>query len=700
MDHEVPEAMSDSGDTRINGSLDRVVPIDFTPSRAATKQFRPGLRPAHLVIGALLALSAFAVWYIMSARSVFIEVDPITADIDIRGGLAVRLGPRYLIHSGIYQLRLSNEGYHDTETQLLVTRDQSQTHPFAMRKLPGQVNITVLTGEGAQIQIDGQDAGASPLIDLQLEAGEHQLLISHPRYRTANSIIEVQGRRISETFEFELEQAWANVEVVSSPAGAEVLVDGESLGVTPLSTEVIEGEREITVKLSGYKAWQDTLEVIAGNEISLPSVQLEPADGLVFIRSTPSNASVTINGEFKGNTPLEVSLPPANNYNITLFKAGYESASRSLRSEAEQETAINLTLQPILASVVVQAEPADAQLFVNGELRGPANQTIELMAVAQQIEIRRPGFVPYSTVFTSRPGLEQVIRVSLKSEEQARLEQIKPEITTVAGQTLKLYYPRAYTMGTSRREAGRRPNETQREIILQKPFYFSLNEVTNGQFKQFKREHSSGTFQQQSLDSERQPAVRLTWNDAALYCNWLSEQESLPLFYQVVDGEITGFNPESTGYRLPSEAEWEWIARTRDDGDELRYPWGEQLPPPDNAGNFADLSTRAFLGEILVEYNDNYIGSAPVGQFTVNQRGVYDMAGNVAEWVHDFYGSVGTIGGAPEVDPLGPESGQFHTIRGSSWAHGTITELRLSFRDFGDESRDDVGFRVARYLED
>jgi hypothetical protein len=50
--------------------------------------------------------------------------------------------------------------------------------------------------------------------------------------------------------------------------------------------------------------------------------------------------------------------------------------------------------------------------------------------------------------------------------------------------------------------------------------------------------------------------------------------------------------------------------------------------------------------------------------------------------------------------PKGPELGQFHTIRGSSWAHGAITELRLSFRDFGEEPRDDVGFRIARYLEE
>ena len=60
---------------------------------------------------------------------------------------------------------------------------------------------------------------------------------------------------------------------------------------------------------------------------------------------------------------------------------------------------------------------------------------------------------------------------------------------------------------------------------------------------------------------------------------------------------------------------------------------------------------------------------------------------------------MGNIGGIDE-NPFGPDSGQYHTIRGSSWAHGAVTELRLSFRDFGDEPRDDVGFRIARFLEE
>ncbi len=151
---------------------------------------------------------------------------------------------------------------------------------------------------------------------------------------------------------------------------------------------------------------------------------------------------------------------------------------------------------------------------------------------------------------------------------------------------------------------------------------------------------------------------------------------------------------------MPTEAEWAWAAR-RDIADPSgvrKFSWDGDLPPPDGAGNLADVSARAFLGDILFDYNDRSPVTTTVGTYSANQHGLFDMAGNVAEWVNDYYGASGSLG--VERDPLGPEAGQFRVIRGSSWAHGTITELRLSFRDFGEEPRDDVGFRVARYLED
>jgi formylglycine-generating enzyme required for sulfatase activity len=471
------------------------------------------------------------------------------------------------------------------------------------------------------------------------------------------------------------------------------------IGNTPINAEIIQGQRDLVLKLAGHKAWQEEFDVLAGEDFSVPLVELTPADGLLFIQSIPTAASVTISGEFKGLTPLEVALPPGQNHELTFFKNGYNANSLSIQTQANEERELTIDLEPILMTVSVMAQPDDAELYVDGEFRGAANQTIELMAASQQIEIRKAGFLPYSTEFTSRPGLEQIISVSLKSLEQARLEQIKPVIVSAAGQALKLFYPGTFTMGASRREAGRRPNENLRDIKLERPFYLGNREVTNAEFRLFNAEHSSGTLEGLTLDNEAQPVVRITWAQAALFCNWLSDQESLPHFYEVAGEDVVGFNAESTGYRLPSEAEWAWAARTDGSGNQLKYSWGDTIPPAENSGNFADITAQSYLGQIMFDYDDGYLATAPVASFNANQYELYDMSGNVAEWVHDFYGAVGAIGGV-EVDPLGSAEGQFHTIRGSSWAHGSVTELRLSFRDFGEEARDDVGFRVARYLEE
>ena len=683
----------------LNGATDPIIPIDFTPNSENRQAFSYQFRWIHLVIAMFLLGSSTAGFFVLTAKSVFIEVDPITAVVELGGGINFQLGQRYLIRSGSYELTLSNEGYHDTTTRLLVSEEQAQTHPFEMRKLPGVVSFSTAELAEARVRIDGVDLGLTPLIDIPIEAGEHQLSISKDRYLDFGEAITIEGRSVPQSFDATLEPAWATVSLSTSPVGAEVLVDGEVIGITPINAEILQGQRDFLLKLAGHKAWQEEFDVLAGQDFVIPSVELIPADGLVFIRSNPTAASVTIGGEFKGLTPLEVALPPSTNHELTFLKNGYHSNKVTIQTRADEERDLNIELEPELASVSVVVQPENAELYVNGEYRGIANQTLELLAASQQIEIRKAGYVPFTTEFTGRPGLPQVIRHTLKSLEQSRQEQIKPLITSAVGQTLKLFYPGAFTMGASRREAGRRPNESLRDIKLERPFYLGLQEVSNAQLRQFNADHSSGTVQGLTLDNEAQPAVRVSWNQAALFCNWLSEQESLPVYYQVSGEEVVGFNPDSVGYRLPTEAEWAWVARTDGSGNQLKYSWGEQLPPAENSGNFADISSQSYLGEILFNYDDGYLGTAPVGSFDPNQYGVYDMAGNAAEWVHDFYGSVGAIGGV-EVDPRGASEGQFHTIRGSSWAHGVVTELRLSFRDFGEEVRDDVGFRVARYLEE
>jgi formylglycine-generating enzyme required for sulfatase activity len=157
--------------------------------------------------------------------------------------------------------------------------------------------------------------------------------------------------------------------------------------------------------------------------------------------------------------------------------------------------------------------------------------------------------------------------------------------------------------------------------------------------------------------------------------------------------------PLRNGYRLPTEAEWEWAARFLGQETGLLYPWGSENSPPDLSGNYADVTAARILTTTLVTYNDGQPVSAPVGTYPANGSGFFDLGGNVAEGVLDFF-----VGDALEPtvrvdDPLGPEAGGLHVVRGSSWRSATVTDLRVSQRGSGFDERLDVGFRIARNLQ-
>jgi len=275
-------------------------------------------------------------------------------------------------------------------------------------------------------------------------------------------------------------------------------------------------------------------------------------------------------------------------------------------------------------------------------------------------------------------------------------------VTTPLGQTLLLFDPAAsplsnFTMGASRREPGRRANEVLHPVALTRPFYLQTTEVTNAEFRQFQAGHNSGQVASNSLNQERQPAVQVSWQQAAAFCNWLSAKEGLPPFYREENGVITGFRPEATGYRLPSEAEWAWAARASG-SILLRFPWGDAFPPTQAVENYADAASAYVTGRSLNGYQDGHVVSAPVASLKPNQHRLYDMGGNVAEWVHDVY-SIPPANGATRQDPLGSQTGDNYVIRGASWSHSKLSELRLAYRDYGQAGRDDVGFRIARYAE-
>jgi formylglycine-generating enzyme required for sulfatase activity len=541
-------------------------------------------------------------------------------------------------------------------------------------------------------------------------AGSHTLTAEKAGYRRLEETVEVQSGLVIRRTLAPLPGRLA----VETPglAGAEVSVDGTPRGVTPLPAfEVDAGERELHVRAAGYEEHRARLAVKGLGELQSVVVTLKalpppppgpappPRPGVLVLSSEPPGARVSVAGAVRGRTPVELQLAPGTAHAVRASLPGHADAELSLTLRAGERREATLRLVPQLGEVKVAARPPDAELLVDGQPRGRADQTLSLVAVPHVLEFRREGYEPARVTITPRPGFPQTVSPALKSHEQKREEQMPAVAKSPEGHELRLFEGRRIQMGAPRREPGRRSNEQQRDVELVRRFYVATREVSNAQFRRYLQQHSSGSVSDETLDVDSQPVVNVTWEQAAAYCNWLSDREGLPRVYVERGAKLGPAAPLPKGYRLPTEAEWERVARYPGGEGPLKYPWGSALPVPPLAGNYADEQARSLVSRVLDGYEDGYRASAPVDSFKPNALGFFHLGDNVAEWAHDLYTLMPSAVGQLVRDPLGPAEGDQHVIRGASFLHGSVTELRLSYRDYGKDARPDVGFRVARYAE-
>ena len=672
----------------------------FEPLSQATSEKRR-VSATQIAAGSAGIFVVALLFFLFTARSLTLNIVA-EADPDFSlSGLNWSFGERILVRPGEYVLKVSAEGYHPYEQNITVSDADTQQLEIQLAPLPGTVTLTTQPA-GAVITVDEAVLGPSPLTDRVFEAGRYAVSASLARYQRWQGELEVIGRNQSQTLDIMMVPDWAQVTFTTTPVSVTATVDGEVSEITERGVEVLSGERSLTLSAPGFMPATIPLTIVAGVDQDLGSITLTPADATLTLNSTPAGAGVSVDGTFAGLTPMVLPLSPGENHTISLSKAGYRGARLSLSLSRGEMAERAVTLQPELGEVRFAIEPAEAEIVVNGKVMGTGSQVLSLPAVQQRVEVRLAGYAGFETEVLPKPGLAQQISVTLLTEAAARKAAMTPTVTTGLGNTLVLIDPSVetqnpLTMGASRRDPGRRANEVEHPVELRRAFYIASTETTNAQFRQYEASHDSGLIESYSLDRDQQPVAGISWQQAASFCNWLSRREGLPPFYRENQGIIIGFNPGSIGYRLPSEAEWAFAARV--EGDTLRrFAWGDEFPPSAVVTNVADNTSALVTGRILNGYTDQFVVSAPVGSFPPNHRGLHDMGGNVAEWVHDGY-QIPSANAELSIDPLGSQRGDNYTIRGGSWALSRLSELRLTFRDYGERGRDDLGFRIARYAE-
>ena len=545
--------------------------------------------------------------------------------------------------------------------------------------------------------IDGKEVGRTPLAELDVNPGRRVIEIRAENYLDFHTERVVEGCGMLQEFDLALVPGWSEISIQSLPEGAAVHVDGKFAGNTPLKLDLPAGDHDLEVTADRFKPWRTQLAVAPNDPRTLETVHLQPADGTLTVQTNPTGANVMVGERFVGQSPMELKLSADTTHVIQISKAGYEKEDRRIKLGSEESKTITVTLNPHLGEIQFAVEPADAEIFIDGKSIGQVPRQLRLVAVAHQLEIVKDGYETYRTRITPRPGFAQEIKVAL-TQLSAGKKTTAAIINATNGYALQLVRPQAFTMGSSRREQGRRSNETLRDIKLQRPFYMGIREVTNEEFRQFLTAHDSGAFAQHSLNRDELPVVQVSWELAALFCNWLSAKESLPPAYVKKGETVVAAQPMGIGYRLPTEAEWEYCARFNNAQTDLKYSWGNTFPPAPGSGNFADISAKGLLASYLEKYNDGYPVSAPPAKFNASALGLYDLGGNVAEWCHDYYSIYPYSANKVYSDPTGPDQGQHHVVRGSSWENAGISMLRLAYRGYSSSKRPDLGFRICRYL--
>ena len=490
---------------------------------------------------------------------------------------------------------------------------------------PTAALVVVTSPPGVVVLLDGSAVGETPLELPGLATGEHRIALSHPHYHTVASDLTLSGDSPTR-IERELVRATGTLRVTTTPSGAWIESNGVRLAdATPATlSELPAGPVALKLGASGYVS-VDVGAVVPKDEVRALEVTLERALGTLTLALSPPDAEVLLPDlEF----PYEpgVNLPEGT-HRIRVTKPGYRSVTDTV--EVAGATRDEIVLEPDRHySLTVATDPPGAVVtFVDAE---HAYSPGMLMPPGEyRLRVSLESYAPWEG--TVRHGVAATVHdVSL---EFVPAEYADPLSSGGTGPVMTVIPAGSFRMGCVSGAACTPPELPVHPVTIETPFAMSKYEVTFEDFDRFVQATGWPRPDDLGWGRERRPVINVSWEDAAAYANWLSSE--------------TGRR-----YALPSEAEWEYAARA---GADTAYAWGDSI---DEQANCDDCSPHTVRHAVR--------GTEPVGSFRPNAWGLYDMHGNVWEWVLDCWNE--TYAGAPTDGNAWTEGDcRRRLLRGGSW---------------------------------
>ncbi len=456
-----------------------------------------------------------------------------------------------------------------------------------------------------------------------------------------------------------------------TPQVVSVWIDGKEAGTSENQiTGVPPGRHEVSLKAPGYFDHVEQLTFAAGLPTELKRVRLRKTTATLRVEMVePAVATVFIGGRERGTTANPLAGIAPGEVEVVLRAEGYRERRERVTLEADKETVLaSSRLQALPATLTVTANILGAEVVVDGAVVGATTgeaDAFEVAPTATRLEVRRSGYSPFSQRLSLRPGGSAEVTVNLVRAQAAPAALAAGESSGATGGCPAGYVriaPGTFTMGSPESEDDRFDDQSQHSVTITRAYCMKATEVTQGEWQSVMGSNPSG-FKNCGANC---PVEQVSWEEAAWYADALSRRDGLQECYRGSD--FVGIT--CTGYRLPTEAEWEYAARAGTTGS--RY------------GNLYSVA-----------WYDENSGSAthPVGQKQPNAWGLYDVLGNVWEWTGDWYETdPGTV-----TDPLGAGAGSFRVLRGGSW-DGYARCARAAYRNFTapDYPLSSIGFRLVK----
>ncbi|MYI88917.1 MAG: PEGA domain-containing protein, partial [Gammaproteobacteria bacterium] len=322
-----------------------------------------------------------------------------------------------------------------------------------LKPLPATVMATTKPeSDDVRWYLNGALASVAPKLTIDLPAGQHTIEARHPHFEPASQLVTLE-RGESYQLSLDLKPVKGIVEITSAPSGAEVALNSESIGKTPLHLELDGGEYEIALSLTNHDPRKDSFVISADKPEVSRHYKLAVSNRVVTFSLAPADGSLTVGGNtVASRETVSVSLPVNSRQTATYSKSGFRTQEIEFEVNSKIGNQIEIELQPVYGMVEVRSNPK-ADVSHNGKTIGTTPVLVRMQTLPQTFTVSQKNFLPETRTITPVEDTTRVLEVNLVSEQEHRLKTSPDTYVNSIGIKIKLIKEAHYfTMGSKPRE--------------------------------------------------------------------------------------------------------------------------------------------------------------------------------------------------------------------------------------------------------